>query len=144
MTAQNAELVRETEGMTKPLAVKWAYRYHSLVFDYFDTLDEAVSVAGYASDDGQEVLDCIEVWDNDGHRILSSGEVFRLYEEREKARKAAAPPPKPVVATLFVTSPDGKEVPYSTFTSDDRLEEVAARLREHLGDRVRVQHGDNA
>lgn len=143
-TERYAESVRETDAMTKPLAVKWAYRYHHLEFDYFDSMDEAVSMAGYASDDGQEALDCVEVWDDQGYRKLSADEVFRLYSEMEKRREAAAPPPKPIVGELFVTSPDGKEVLWSTFTAEDRIEEVATRLREHMGDRVRVRLIDGA
>ena len=138
----NAESVRETGGMTKPLAVKWAHRYHHLEFDYFDSLEDAVSAAGYASDAGEESLDCIEVWDDQGHRILGPGEVFKLYAEMEKRREEAAGPAKPVVATMYVTSPDGEETCYSTFSAEDRLEEVTAKLRERLGDRVRVQHSD--
>lgn len=142
MSEQFADTVRETEDMTKPLAVKWSYRYHCLNFDYFDSLEDAISSAGYAADDGQEALDCIEVWDDQGHRILSPDEVFGLYAEMEKRREEAAGPPKPVVARLYVTPPEGEEVLYSTFSERDRVEEVAARLREHLGDRVRVAHID--
>ena len=91
------------------LAVKWAYRYHSLQVDWFDSIDRAVGSAGYESDCGNEALDCIEVWDEDGYRRLLPKEVWALYNELERSREAATPPPKPVVARLYLTHPDGGE-----------------------------------
>lgn len=123
------------------LAIKWAMRYHHLEVHWFDSLDQAVASAGYADDDGQEALDCIEVWDDNGHRVLSTEEVWTLWREMEKRREAAAPEPKPVVARLFVTSPGGDRICYSTYTSYDRIREDAERLREHLGDRVEIIDG---
>lgn len=121
------------------LAVKWAMRYYHLEVDWFDSLDEAVGVAGYASDDGQEALDCIEVFEDDGsYRRLTDDEVFALYRQREREQRAAAPPPKPVVARLYVTHPDGQRVLWSTFTAESDIERWTTELAP-LGDRVEVE-----
>lgn len=136
-----AELVRETQGMTKPLVIKWAYRYHRLEFDYFDSLKDAVSVASYAADDGQEALDCFEVWDESGYRLIGHDEAHRLIREHsdrqceeDKAKRDQAI----YVAELWVTAPDGEEVRWSAFTSIERANEVLAKLAP-MGQRARLK-----
>lgn len=124
----------------RELAVKWASRYGAVQLDYYDSVEVALSVAAGAREDGAESLHFIEVWDAAGYHLLDREEVYRLLDESEERRPPISPP-EPIVARLFVTSPEGERVLYSGFTDAAHAVEVAARLREHMGDRVELVEG---
>lgn len=141
MAVDNAGLVRETGAMTKPLVVKWAYRYHRLQFDYFNSLQEAVEAAVWASDAGEEALESFEVWDDTGYRLIPHDEAYRLTEEESSRRYEeykAKSDQRVFVAELWVKAPDGTETQWSAFESMDRANEVMAELAP-MGHRARLK-----
>jgi hypothetical protein len=116
------------------LVLKWSWVHHVYNVEDYDSYDEAVSSAGWASDYGEEALDCIEVWEDDGtYRKVESREVLDSWYDRQKEEEAAAPPRPPVVAALWVTGPDGKDANYSTYNDRAKADADAVRFREHLG-----------
>lgn len=124
--------------MAETLIVKWTWRYHSLECDdYFDTYEQAASAALYASDAGDEALDCIEVWDESGYRKYSADEVFAFAE----ARRPVWVPGPPAVAVVEILAPNNPDrwVNYEGFTDEDDAHVKALELRERLADRVRVR-----
>lgn len=87
--------------------LKWAWRYHSISVEDFDTLDDAVWAAQFASDDGQEALECIEI-PAEG-RIIPADEVWNLADALGRVR-AAESRPMVRVAEVTVTAPNGEFV----------------------------------
>lgn len=85
--------------------LKWAWRYHSLGVEHFDTLDGAVWAAQFASDDGQEALACIEI-PAEG-RIIPAEEVWNLADVLARALVAESRP-RVRVAEITVTAPNGE------------------------------------
>lgn len=119
--------------------LKWAWRYGSLGVDEFETLDEAVGAATYADDYGEEALDCFEVWDDAGHRVIGHEEALRLVHERSDADDAARPKTPLNVAVVRLTSPDGKVATYSGYPTTEKAEAAADEFRRLIGaDRVKV------
>ncbi len=57
--------------------IKWAYRHGSLTSAEFDTLDEAVASASWASDAGEEALKSFEVF-GDEHSLIDEKEAYDL------------------------------------------------------------------
>lgn len=120
--------------------LKWAWRYSVLGVDIYDSLDDAVRAAMWASDAGEEALDCIEVVRIDGTReVLGRDAVYELQrpieEEREKEYKAR---PTPTVV-LSVQGPSGKWATYSSYVERDKADGDADRFRQALGpDRVKL------
>lgn len=134
--AQSPGLAVDDGRMT---VLKWAWVHGSLDVDEFETLDAAVDAAAYAADYGHEALDCFEVWDGDGHRVIAHEEAMRLIHERSDAIEAATPKSPPNVAVVRLVSPEGKTATYSGYPTMEKAEAAAAEFRQHLGaDRVKV------
>lgn len=124
--------------MSEQVVLKWAWRYHTLYVDRFDTLDAALRDADSASSEGSESLDHIEVWTENGQEVLSKEEVWgRLspIQEREYAEWLAE------VARVEVSTVGNKGPETATLAGYRSLDEAKAdfdRLRQVLGDRVRL------
>lgn len=116
------------------LAIKWAWRHYVMTFDEFDTLDEAVRSALYAADYGDESLQCIEVIEDDGTRVVydraAVSEMWLPLEEAERAEMAARPA---TVVVLDLRSPSGDWSPHRGFADERAAEQEAERLRAILG-----------
>jgi hypothetical protein len=120
-------MMGKDERVTGAGAVKWAWRYGALNADDFDSLDEAVRSADYASDNGEEFLVCIEV-PAEG-RIIPESEVWKL---AVVMRPEPAPYKRPNV-TVVLTAPDGEKAEQHYVERAD-AEEDAAHWRRILGD----------
>lgn len=150
------ELIRETPEpitFTTPrrpdgnLVLKWAWRYHVLEVEEYESLDSALRSAQSASDYGTEALDHIEVWENGNHRSLSADECWKLLEpirRRESEEWAARIKDNPVVATVEIETiaKDGRPetARYESYTSMDEAKDDFEKLRPFLGSRVMLKH----
>lgn len=119
-------------------AVKWAMRYFSREVDVYDSLEEAVESAVWASEAGSEAMEFIE-WE--GKRITMGHPAFqaierkiREEEEREEVQR------RPATHVLEVKHPDGKWVSVYASSSADRLQESLEDYSAAVGaERVRVR-----
>ena len=121
-------------------AIKWAWRHFALEADVYDTLDEAIEAAVYASDYGSEALDCIE---HEGERITEASEQYEAVERRILDEHMAWHRRDRTTPTHRIQArhPDGKWVTLYAVTPpiSDALAEELAEFVEALGeDRVRV------
>src|SRR3712207_5684349 len=114
--------------------LKWARRYGALGAEEFDTLDEAVSSAFHASENGDEAFYCFEVWDDTGHRVIRGDEAVALLDAKDAEWNRAHPPLPKTVATVEVTSPTGEVAAWHGCASLEEADTVAARARSFLGD----------
>ncbi len=90
--------------------IKWAYRYGSLQAENFDTLEDAVAAASWASDAGEESLKSFEVF-GDEYRLIDEKEAYDLMHaysdaEYEKWRERTKDEPK-VTHIIDVKGPNG-------------------------------------
>jgi hypothetical protein len=125
--------------MGHTLVLKWARRHHSMTVDEFDSLDEALAEAQYASDYGQEALDHIEVWAGDGSvRIVAAEEAWDLLEPKaaqKQAKYEANAKEHPVIAQIAITT--GKDQAwFGAYTNKVEAQREYNRLHAILGDRV--------
>lgn len=110
------------------LALKWAHRDFVLYCDEFTSLDDAVHDAASAAARAEESVECIEVWDDNGRRLIERKELNRLmaavWAEEDKIE-----PWRPVAGVECI-SPDGQpgEVAYYSDLSraQDKYEHLAA------------------
>lgn len=122
--------------MSGKVTFKWAWRYGILCVEDFTTLNDAIDAAIIAADRGDEMLDCFEVWDDHGHRVIDRQESARLMEERDRTLRPARPPHAAIVRLI---GPDGGTAAYRGYPSLEQAEAAADLLRRLLGaDRVKV------
>jgi hypothetical protein len=117
----------------QPLVLKWAWHRFSLEVSQYDSVDEAVDAAGYASDAGDEALDCIEVFDGDGHRVIPGDEALDLAHERSQSRRERNEP-APVVATVRVRHPEKGDAVVLPYTDTGRAQQDYERMVARLGE----------
>ena len=121
------------------LVLTWAYRYHSLQVREGDNLASEVRLARGIADNGDEALDCIEVWGDDGtYRRLSRDEVWEMADELEQ-NDEPPPEPKQITATISLKHPEQGWVFLHGFHSVDEAESAFGELKERLGERVRLE-----
>lgn len=120
------------------VAVKWAYRYYSLVSEEFGSLDDAIAAAEYASDAGSESLRSIEVFTPE-HRVISAGDVWDMVDAHNERERAVATPALRTVAVVHTQGPDGDWSTGDAYSTREAATAEAARLRTFLGEaRVRI------
>ena len=124
------------EGVDVSKAIKWAWRYHSLGAEVFDTLDEAIRSAIAASDNGDEALQCIE---HDGELIDWDHPLMQAEEDRRDAEYDARPIGPTVAVVEAIPPGESNWVMLGSFETEENAERYAANLRAIAGaDRVRV------
>jgi hypothetical protein len=124
-------------------ALKWAWRYGRLQVEAFDSLDDAIAAAGYASDDGQEAIDCVEVWCDDGYRRISGTEVLEMWRT-DPDNEANQEPGSPPSTAVVIQHPDLKDSGREWFWDEDEAALRFGDLRRLLGDRVSVEPAPDA
>lgn len=126
--------------MTEPLYVlKWAHRYGNLEVEDFDSVDEAVRAAAYASGAGEESLVGVEVVYEDG-RTEQVEDVWDRIREVDKEHEADIAELPPTVAAVDLKSPGGEWGAFRFFSDRADADRDAEELRETFGaDRVRVR-----
>lgn len=127
--------------MTDSLVIKWAWVHGSLSAWTFDDLDSAVRSAVWASDEGTEAIDSIEVIEPDGTRIVHDkaavAALMKPVEDKEYERYKAQPIPTVI---LDLRGPDGTWASYSSYVDPAKAEAEAADFRARLGaDRVALR-----
>lgn len=123
--------------MSDTLVIKWAWRYGQLQGDDFESLDEAVRMASYAIDASDESLHSFEVWDKDGYRLIPENEADKLVYAYWRASQSQSTP-KPVVAHVCITDPEGKTLS-EDYSSVEEAQAEVDRLKPFLGDRVYLE-----
>lgn len=120
------------------MVLKWAWRYGVLDVDDFDSIDEAVRSAVWASGASEESFAGIEVVYEDGRtEVVDVAEQWRKVEQEEEEERASYPPTK---ARLDLRSQQGQWALFRTFADAADAERDAAELRDIFGaDRVRVR-----
>lgn len=125
-------------------AIKWSWRHHSLSAEFYDSIEDAVLSAEFASDYGDEALQCIEVIEDDASRILASdsAEYLAIAEPRRQAEDEEYESRPKSVAFVHLRGPgDLKETAMiGGYATLDAAEKEAARLRRMLEpERVTVE-----
>lgn len=121
------------------LVIKWAWRYGVLGAEGYDTVDDAIEAAVWASGAGKESFAAIEVVYPDGRtEVLDDvGERMRVVEDREEQERKGHP-----VSTrrIDLRSPSGEWALYRDFVDPADAERDAADLAKTFGaERVRVR-----
>jgi hypothetical protein len=148
MTAERDTRAGDAEARSAVLAhdgameiIKWAWRHGSLSSDTFDSLDNALEAAHWASEYGEESVEGIEVIADDGTVTFhDSDAVFALMEPLRRRDDAAYDAqPKPTVI-LDLRSPNGTWGVYGSYVEREKADADAARFRRSIGDdRVRLR-----
>lgn len=121
--------------------IKWAWRHGAIAAETYETLDDAVSAAHYASEYGEEAVDCIEVVADDGTVTVHDREaVDRLMEPlKRQADEEYRQRPTPTVI-LDLRAPDGSRSAHESFVEQEKANAAAEKWRALLGtERVKLR-----
>ena len=124
--------------------IKWAYRYGALTSETFNSLDDAVSAASWASDAGEEALHSFEVIDGEASRVIDKAEAFDLvhaYSDAEYAKWCERTKDEPKITHVIdVKGPDGV---WAFWDNAHSLTEAHGKALEFSGlvgpDRVKIR-----
>ena len=120
------------------LVLVWASRYGSLDVRDFDNLPAAIRSASYAGDQGAEALDQIEVWDENGYRLIDHAEAMEAMCEFDRQQDLDRPAPKPRLARIFVKHTERKGwTIYGDYLDPDEARREMERLAP-MGNRARL------
>lgn len=125
---------------TETLVLRWSSRYGRLEMEESASLDEALRLSKALADDGAESLECIEVWDDAGYRVIPGSEALATADARFPDPPYERPRYEAIVEVMAPPAEGlGRRMSAEWFETREKAEQKAARLRRLLGDdRVRV------
>lgn len=118
-------------------AILWVWRFGSADPEVEDSFDEALSTFGALMDSDNCSVGDIEVWDENGYRLVEADECEHLYAEHERQREAEHPsaPPCTMIAYVWVRVPNSDRWGcYSGYYETAKANERYEQLRSIIGD----------
>lgn len=128
--------MNETTAVAARPWLKWSWRHYHPHVEMFDSLDQAVAAACWASEDGDEAYHCIETPEGGIIDKARMGELMSAHWDAERLAEAANPEPVRTHGIKLQMPGERDAAWYGSYTSEAERDAVAAPLVERFGDRV--------